>query len=330
MWELLGLDETDEIVYRYDLRHPGAPSAQVASAQGLSPQRVDRSRDRLIGCGLLRRDLYGEIRPSPVGPATVAERLREDLDAEHSRQRRQVTLFQAEMTRWLNDQLLTPASARPQIDRLSSVEAAVVRTEELVVNARTEVARCEPGPLSDPRSGAVGAGPAEVRATRRGVMVRVLYPPAQLTVPQLRQAVDREIRAGLSVRIAATSPTNLIIVDRAAAVVVDQRLADDPQIFLVREGLLVRTLHDLFEVGWMHAGDAAAFVGDDETPAAEVSAEERLVLRLLADGLKDEAVAKRLGVSVRTVRRKIHEVEQRLHAASRFQAGVLAARRSWV
>ena len=62
------------------------------------------------------------------------------------------------------------------------------------------------------------------------------------------------------------------------------------------------------------------------------SDEERLrrVVALLGDGQKDEAIARRLGLSVRTVRRLISLAVEGLGAESRFQAGVQAVRRGWV
>jgi DNA-binding CsgD family transcriptional regulator len=73
-----------------------------------------------------------------------------------------------------------------------------------------------------------------------------------------------------------------------------------------------------------------------DKPAAEeateqaLSAAELLLLALLADGLKDEAVARALGVSVRTVRRMVAELMHRLDARSRFQAALLAQRKGWL
>jgi DNA-binding NarL/FixJ family response regulator len=52
------------------------------------------------------------------------------------------------------------------------------------------------------------------------------------------------------------------------------------------------------------------------------------VLRALADGLADEAGARRLGVSSRTYRRRVAEVLSAMDAGSRFQAGVCAGRLS--
>ncbi|MFE0464551.1 LuxR C-terminal-related transcriptional regulator [Kitasatospora sp. NPDC058965] len=57
---------------------------------------------------------------------------------------------------------------------------------------------------------------------------------------------------------------------------------------------------------------------------------EQELLTLLAQGLTDEAVAKRLEVSVRTERRMVAAVMRRLEAVGRFQAGAEAARRLWI
>jgi DNA-binding NarL/FixJ family response regulator len=57
---------------------------------------------------------------------------------------------------------------------------------------------------------------------------------------------------------------------------------------------------------------------------------ERKLLDLLAQGLTDEAVAKRLGVSVRTERRMIASLMRRLQASGRFEAGVKAAQYNWI
>ncbi|MEU4221706.1 helix-turn-helix transcriptional regulator [Actinoplanes sp. NPDC026623] len=53
---------------------------------------------------------------------------------------------------------------------------------------------------------------------------------------------------------------------------------------------------------------------------------EAMLLALLADGLTDESVAIRLGISERTVRRTMASIMLRLGARSRFQAGLIAAR----
>ena len=50
------------------------------------------------------------------------------------------------------------------------------------------------------------------------------------------------------------------------------------------------------------------------------------ILRLMADGEKDEAISRRLSISVRTCRRHIADYMSQVGASSRFQAGVIASR----
>ncbi|MGN9843443.1 helix-turn-helix transcriptional regulator [Nonomuraea sp. H19] len=66
---------------------------------------------------------------------------------------------------------------------------------------------------------------------------------------------------------------------------------------------------------------------DGPSPAGSpISPREWQVLQLLAQGCTDEAVARNLGLSLRTVRRVTADLMERLDARSRFQAGLKAAR----
>ncbi len=55
--------------------------------------------------------------------------------------------------------------------------------------------------------------------------------------------------------------------------------------------------------------------------------ERRQVLELMALGVKDESIGRQLGVSLRTVRRRVADLMIELDSATRFQAGLEAARR---
>src|SRR5690606_39837840 len=65
-------------------------------------------------------------------------------------------------------------------------------------------------------------------------------------------------------------------------------------------------------------------------PPPELTTRERELLTLLSAGNTDESAAAQLGVSVRTVRRMVADIMDRLGARSRFQAGVKAADRGWL
>ena len=58
--------------------------------------------------------------------------------------------------------------------------------------------------------------------------------------------------------------------------------------------------------------------------------EEIEVMRLVADGWKDAAIAHHLGVSRVTVRRRVRAFCARLGVESRLQAAVIAVRRGWL
>jgi DNA-binding NarL/FixJ family response regulator len=69
---------------------------------------------------------------------------------------------------------------------------------------------------------------------------------------------------------------------------------------------------------------------DAEAVDLEPTAATQRLLRLMRTGAIDETVARELGVSLRTVHRRITHLQQVLGARSRFQLGVIACERGWV
>ena len=62
----------------------------------------------------------------------------------------------------------------------------------------------------------------------------------------------------------------------------------------------------------------------------EITARDRELLTLLAAGMKDREIACTMGVTERTVGRRVTELMERLDAVTRFRAGVRAAHRGWI
>lgn len=90
-----------------------------------------------------------------------------------------------------------------------------------------------------------------------------------------------------------------------------------------------------------HGCGAAAGIGDsartgiapkDRRIAAAGEPEEdfRVLLVLLAAGLTDAAIARAQGWSERTTQRRVQQLLSNLGAVTRFQAGLIAARRGWL
>ena len=120
-----------------------------------------------------------------------------------------------------------------------------------------------------------------------------------------------------------------IIIDSALAVILYRHPQLPTEMLVVREPALVVPLIDLFEMMWATAKpiDAPESKRSDKK---EPTPQELALLRLLAAGSTDEAAAKKLGVSVRTVRRIMAELMDQLEASSRFEAGHKATQRGWL
>ena len=96
---------------------------------------------------------------------------------------------------------------------------------------------------------------------------------------------------------------------------------------VIRQPGLVEALTLMFEGLWEKA---MSVPGLDPLPGVEGASAQRLLLLELAGGAKDEQIARALGMSVRTVRRRVADLMDELGADSRFQAGVEAVRRGWI
>jgi DNA-binding NarL/FixJ family response regulator len=62
----------------------------------------------------------------------------------------------------------------------------------------------------------------------------------------------------------------------------------------------------------------------------EPTAATQRLLRLMRTGATDRAIARELGVSLRTLHRRIARLQSLLGVQSRFQLGVLAAELEWL
>ena len=71
----------------------------------------------------------------------------------------------------------------------------------------------------------------------------------------------------------------------------------------------------------------AALIGERTQPDPLPPEEEIQVMTLIVSGLTDQAIARRLGVSVITVRRRATRFRHRMGASTRIEAAVIAAKR---
>lgn len=93
---------------------------------------------------------------------------------------------------------------------------------------------------------------------------------------------------------------------------------------------IISILASIFDQAWQSAVPLASSRQPSPDDTRQLQEAERNLLKLLAEGMTDETVARQFGISVRTARRHIAALMSHLDASSRFQAGVEAAKRGWL
>src|SRR3569833_3543222 len=96
---------------------------------------------------------------------------------------------------------------------------------------------------------------------------------------------------------------------------------------LVHASALLDARSARFEGIWARAVPMRA---DRPAGPQELAPRAADVLRLMAAGLKDEAIARALSLSRRTVQKDVTDIMATLGARNRFQAALLASTRGWV
>jgi hypothetical protein len=159
-------------------------------------------------------------------------------------------------------------------------------------------------------------------AIAAGLVVRKLYTPAALTNGVQRGHLLEVAAVGAHVRICASGlPHETIIIDRQVMILAGERVAGDREFTVTTSPMLIEGVYALFHATW----DAAATLGaclDRELP--RIGLDGRVILQAMGAGLTDEVAARRVGVSLRTYRRRVAELMKLLESDSRFQAGVRA------
>ncbi|CAM3618093.1 response regulator transcription factor [Isoptericola cucumis] len=156
---------------------------------------------------------------------------------------------------------------------------------------------------------------------RPDVRVRKVYRAGMLLDPVAAHHLEtvRDLH-GAQIRITADEINETIILDRRLAVLAGDVRAGRRSYSVVTQPEVVQGVVSLFEVAWRTATDLALY----DARIAEIRQLAPRVLDLLGQGIKDETAARRLGLGVRTYRRRVAELMDALGAESRFQAGVRA------
>lgn len=151
-----------------------------------------------------------------------------------------------------------------------------------------------------------------------GRVQRALYPIHALDTPQGRQWMQMWAEAGEQQRLSLEPPSDFAVFGQAAVMAVAEWGNAASNYVLIRDPMLVQAFAALFDRAYDRGLPVPAQHGQaDNDPR---------LLRLLAVGLKDETIARYLGCSLRTVRRRVAKLMEAHAAETRFQLGAALAR----
>jgi DNA-binding CsgD family transcriptional regulator len=316
-WAAVGVSAFDELLYQAILNQPDAGAAGWALLTGASPARVREACNRLLTLGLLQPpDSMGGLRAVDPRVAIRALIRRRETESEllAATAEEMATAYEAGLLREEPSRLVEVASGEGAI---------AARLEEMYARAEHEVCLFDTPPYLAPPAPQVDL---QADLLSRGIVSRGIYAATGLEDPKVLSRALSMVELGEQARVLPTVPLKLLVVDGCRALLpLTASAAGGYCAVVVWHSAVTEALQKLFELAWQQATPLGQPVSD-----GELTEDERTLTRLLAAGMKDEAVARHLGVSLRTLRRRVSDLQERLGAASRFQLGMRAAQRGWV
>ncbi|HUR08966.1 MAG TPA: helix-turn-helix transcriptional regulator [Nonomuraea sp.] len=318
-------DSTDDGVAQalYVRMHDRGESLLEASQSlELAAAESERARDQLIRLNLLNPDTRTAVDVAAALSRTL-QRSHRALDTLVEQHLRTAALAQNYLG------LAKQSDGDAHVEFFPRTEGARLnqRIDDLAELSRHEVVDMHPSASWTRESLDKGLARSKVTAGN-GARVRSLHAQISLSDPVVREYVSHWRQHGIEVRVAPVVPTRVLIYDRRTAIV--QADPDDLEAgaVVVTGASVVKSIAAIYDYCWMSASEPEDVPGSPD--GSILTDQQRAVLRLLATGAKDSAIARSLGVSTRTVTRLVSELTAALGASSRFQAGVRAARLGWL
>lgn len=318
MW---GLDDHAEAVYRASLRNPDLDIAALVQRLELDTATVAAAVEALQAVGLLTTTSPAGLQPAPPETA-LAGLLHREMRVLEER-RGQLDAVRTGMAAFAADHLMgqTRSWSTVPFEVLSEGEAIAIfeelqrgtEGEVLTCHAVDEIARV-PTAFEDVCREQLAAGRP----------MRAVYPATAVEDPVKLEYVRRWAAAGEQIRLLPFETREIDVYGDRAALVSSSWEGRPHSMILIHAPAMIAILRELFERFWERAVPLNRVTG-----AAGAAPHER-ILELLVMGAKDETIARQLGISLRTVRRRVAELMDELGATTRFQAGMEAARRGLV
>jgi DNA-binding MarR family transcriptional regulator len=310
MLESVGVEPLDEEAYRALLAASECEIPELAKLLDRDEREVAATVDRLEALGLLTTTSDHPVRLLPTRPDVAVDALVAVRRAELDRVRAEARVLLSE--------LRAQEQHRPEnlVEVIVGQDAIAARFAQLLNGTREQLLVLDRPPYASQP----GESDPRVRGLLSdGVVVQGIYSPDSLNRPGGVDEAYSAADAGETSRVHPQVPMKLAVFDRRIALLplsVDQ-LVDSA--LVVHPCALLDALIEMFTLLWDQAVPVVPAIKGDPTDAR--------LMTLLAAGFKDDAIARQLGLSSRTVGRRVAELMETLGARTRFQAGIHAQRR---
>jgi sugar-specific transcriptional regulator TrmB/DNA-binding CsgD family transcriptional regulator len=319
--EAVGLEPAVEEAYRLLLGQGELSATELGSLQGTSTPSAYGRLELLVAAGLATPT--DDVPPvfRAIDPRTGLSALIRSRQAALDRASSVIDTFAEEyrerMLRSEEHRLVEVLDGRVTINQ---------HLAELMAGAEREVLAFDTPPYVTPTP---HTSLVEQDLLARGVSVRAVYASEVIAVETLAATIDQITRLGEQARVVPRVPLKMVVVDARAAVIPLSTSEEGTRstAIVVHQSRLCDALIELFEATWAQGTPIFATAARQSGGLDPV---DSALLSLLNAGLKDEAAARQLELSERTVRRRVADLVERLGATSRFQAGAQAVRRGWI
>ncbi|AWT45262.1 LuxR family transcriptional regulator [Streptomyces actuosus] len=331
MLEPIGLSAVATEVYRASLLSSGGSVEELAELIGRPVELVRGALDECVRLGLIRPSWETPGRLHAISPDVALQPLLARQESDLLARQREIADTRVEVARLAEEfAALRSRSERNEVEQLHGIDRIRDRIKELSAGCERSLVAFAPGGHQTPDN-REASRPLTEALRDRGVTMRTVYLDSIYNDPATVEHARWLVGLGNDVRTVASLPARMIIFDDEAAVVpMDPDNSAEGALLFRGRGILA-ALSELFRMVWERAAPVAT--GRRQRTSTDdngLTSQESAVLRLLSEGLTDEGVARKLGVSVRTGRRITAELMARLGARSRFQAGLRAARLGWI
>ncbi|MCT9108124.1 helix-turn-helix transcriptional regulator [Streptomyces mirabilis] len=209
-----------------------------------------------------------------------------------------------------------PEERRYGVERLHGASAVHNHLTGLMRSTDREALALTPGSPSR-EMGATTAESLAKNMLERSIRVRAIYSDRIREDAECMVNPQGLARSGAEVRTIPRLSFRVYIADRRTALMQLHGNEAPGEAMATEEPAMVAVLCSFFDALWA----SATPLGGTELEHSSITTQEHELLRLLGQGLTDEAAARKLGVSLRTERRMLTKLSDALDARSRFQLG---------